>query len=192
MANDDGLMNLMKQAGFDMVFIGIETPDVEVLKSMNKIQNTKNDLISDIKKIQKAGFEFTAGFIIGNDREKLLQSGWDYISANLLSKHMAAKFGPRVKKGKEARSISQSLIFYREKRMNPERWLSNFIALQGLNLARIKEKVFLSNYYVLRITYYVLRITYYVIFFDRCLRNQEIFSLKKLMNVTGGFPKPGR
>jgi radical SAM superfamily enzyme YgiQ (UPF0313 family) len=69
LAQDDELMDLMVQSGFDLVFIGIETTDEAILLSTDKKQNTRHDLKTSIEKIQKKGMEVMAGFIIGFDNE---------------------------------------------------------------------------------------------------------------------------
>lgn len=69
LADDDELLQLMVDAGFDMVFVGIETPDAESLKSCNKSQNLNIDLCTSIEKIQKSGIEVTGGFIVGFDND---------------------------------------------------------------------------------------------------------------------------
>ncbi len=48
-ADDEQLMNMMTQAGFDTVFIGVETPDDDSLAECNKKQNRNRDLVADIK-----------------------------------------------------------------------------------------------------------------------------------------------
>ncbi len=60
----------MHQAGFNLVFLGIESVDIDVLDKMHKVQNTKMSQLESVRKIQKAGLEVTAGFIIGSDGEK--------------------------------------------------------------------------------------------------------------------------
>jgi radical SAM superfamily enzyme YgiQ (UPF0313 family) len=67
LADDEELLQLMPKAGFDSVFIGIESPDEAALASCNKKQNLRRDLIADVKKIQRAGIEVSAGFIVGFD-----------------------------------------------------------------------------------------------------------------------------
>ena len=67
LADDDALLGAMSRAGFDAVFIGIETPDEATLASCNKKQNLQRDLITDVKKVQRAGIEVYAGFIVGFD-----------------------------------------------------------------------------------------------------------------------------
>jgi len=69
LADDDTLMQLMVRAGFEAVFIGIETPNDESLLECNKIQNRNRDLIGSIKKIQEAGLEVQGGFIVGFDND---------------------------------------------------------------------------------------------------------------------------
>ncbi len=80
-ADDVPLMEKMRQAGFESVFIGIETPNPESLEECNKKQNTSRDLISDVKRIQRAGLEVQAGFIVGfdNDSPTIFQRQIDFI-----------------------------------------------------------------------------------------------------------------
>lgn len=69
LAEDEDLMNAMNTAGFDQVFIGIETPSEEGLKETGKSQNLKCDLQEAVRIIQKHGMEVTAGFILGFDSD---------------------------------------------------------------------------------------------------------------------------
>lgn len=69
LAEDEILMDLMVSAGFNMVFMGIETPEKECLKSIGKFQNLKNDLYESICTIQRKGMEVSAGFIVGFDND---------------------------------------------------------------------------------------------------------------------------
>jgi radical SAM superfamily enzyme YgiQ (UPF0313 family) len=67
LADDPELMRMMAAAGFDTVFVGIETPDEDALAACNKKQNMGRDLVEDVKRIQRAGIEVYAGFIVGFD-----------------------------------------------------------------------------------------------------------------------------
>ncbi|HUF28319.1 MAG TPA: radical SAM protein [Gemmatimonadaceae bacterium] len=63
------LLPLMKEAGFDSVFLGIENPDPAALRGMNKKQNTMVDIAQTVATMQAAGIEVMAGFIFGGDED---------------------------------------------------------------------------------------------------------------------------
>lgn len=69
LADDAELMRLMASAGFDTVFVGIETPDETALAACNKKQNLGRDLVADVRRIQRSGIEVYAGFIVGFDSD---------------------------------------------------------------------------------------------------------------------------
>jgi radical SAM superfamily enzyme YgiQ (UPF0313 family) len=81
LADDQELMQLMVKAGFNKVFIGIETPNEASLTECDKNQNTSRDLLSTVKLIQRNGFEVTGGFIVGfdNDPVSIFQTQIDFI-----------------------------------------------------------------------------------------------------------------
>lgn len=70
LADDDELLALMREANFFAVFVGIETPDPDILASVGKLHNTRRDIPASIRKIQESGIFVNAGFIIGFDTEK--------------------------------------------------------------------------------------------------------------------------
>ena len=69
LADDKPLMDLMVEAGFTKVFIGIETPDENCLAECKKVQNRNRDLVEDVKRIQRAGLQVQGGFIVGFDHD---------------------------------------------------------------------------------------------------------------------------
>jgi radical SAM superfamily enzyme YgiQ (UPF0313 family) len=69
LANDDNLLQMMRDVDFRYVFIGIESPDNEVLKLAQKQLNVNADLIKTVKKLNSYGMIVNAGFIIGFDNE---------------------------------------------------------------------------------------------------------------------------
>lgn len=69
LVDDAELLDLMVQAGFKSVFIGIESPQEESLKECKKVQNTKRDLVSSIRTIHNAGIQVMGGFIVGFDSD---------------------------------------------------------------------------------------------------------------------------
>jgi radical SAM superfamily enzyme YgiQ (UPF0313 family) len=66
---DDELMRLMRDAGFNLVFLGIETPSVESLIGANKPINARLDLLESVRRIQTHGIEVSSGFIVGFDED---------------------------------------------------------------------------------------------------------------------------
>jgi len=69
LAQDEELLDLMVEAGFVMVFVGIETPDEATLAFTQKTQNLKAGILASVLKIQARGIEVTGGFIVGFDTD---------------------------------------------------------------------------------------------------------------------------
>lgn len=69
LADDEALMEQMTGAGFETIFIGIETPNEESLVECGKFHNNNRDLIECVKKIQKSGLQVQGGFILGFDSD---------------------------------------------------------------------------------------------------------------------------
>ncbi|MGD2180374.1 B12-binding domain-containing radical SAM protein [Lusitaniella coriacea] len=70
LAEDTELLELMAEAGFYGVFLGIETPDQDSLQVTQKFQNTRNSLQESCQAINDAGLLIYSGFIIGFDGER--------------------------------------------------------------------------------------------------------------------------
>jgi radical SAM superfamily enzyme YgiQ (UPF0313 family) len=81
LADDTELCELMVQAGFKKVFLGIETPSVESLEECRKLQNRGRDLVQTVKSLQAYGFEIMGGFIVGfdNDKQDIFKRQFDFI-----------------------------------------------------------------------------------------------------------------
>jgi hypothetical protein len=69
LADDTELLKMMQQAGFFVVFVGIESPDPDVLVATRKKQNTRRDIAASVHKIYEAGIFVIGGFIVGFDEE---------------------------------------------------------------------------------------------------------------------------
>ena len=70
LADDSQLLELMKQANFFAVFVGIESADEETLVHTQKKQNTRRSIPESVHRIYDAGMFVAAGFIVGFDTEK--------------------------------------------------------------------------------------------------------------------------
>ncbi|MFC1656579.1 B12-binding domain-containing radical SAM protein [Patescibacteria group bacterium] len=85
LADSNDLMTLMVDAGFYMVFLGIETPNQAALNKIGKYQNLKHEdpdfLLKVVRKIQRKGLEVNAGFILGldSDTEEIFDLLIDFI-----------------------------------------------------------------------------------------------------------------
>ena len=69
LSDDDELVDMMAEAGFNTVFVGIESPNDESLAECNKYQNKGRNLLDCIKKLQRSGLEVQGGFILGFDND---------------------------------------------------------------------------------------------------------------------------
>jgi len=69
LADDPALTRQMAEAGFDMLFVGIETIDTVALDACNKAQNKNRDILENVQTLQRAGIEVQAGFIVGFDQD---------------------------------------------------------------------------------------------------------------------------
>jgi radical SAM superfamily enzyme YgiQ (UPF0313 family) len=81
LADDPLLLSLMVKAGFDTVFVGIETPNEDSLVECSKNQNKDRDLVESVKRLQRAGLQVQGGFIVGfdNDSPSIFQQQIDFI-----------------------------------------------------------------------------------------------------------------
>lgn len=85
LADDPELLDLMYQANFRSVFLGIETPREESLLETRKVQNTRGDSMEEkLKRIQNAGLDIQGGFIVGfdHDDEDIFEEQYRFIQDN--------------------------------------------------------------------------------------------------------------
>jgi radical SAM superfamily enzyme YgiQ (UPF0313 family) len=69
LSDDEELMRLMGQAGFESVFVGIESPNESSLLECRKIPNKNRDLLGSVHAIQRSGLQVYGGFILGFDND---------------------------------------------------------------------------------------------------------------------------
>lgn len=91
LADDDELIELMVRAGFDSVFLGIESPEEKSLCECHKFLNLERDMIAAVKKIQRLGLQVTGGFIVGFDSDppSIFQKQIDFIQQSGIVTAMA-------------------------------------------------------------------------------------------------------
>src|SRR6516165_1510494 len=69
LAKQPEILALMRQAEFQTVFVGIETPEVDALKQMRKEQNATLPILEGIDTLNSYGLEVTSGIILGLDTD---------------------------------------------------------------------------------------------------------------------------
>ncbi len=69
LADDDELLQLMQDCDFRYVFLGIETPENEILALNNKNQNVNKPIEDAVSKILSYGMVSNGGYIVGFDHE---------------------------------------------------------------------------------------------------------------------------
>jgi radical SAM superfamily enzyme YgiQ (UPF0313 family) len=85
LADDHELLELLYAANFRHVFIGIESPRMASLKETKKFQNTHGDSMeAKIERVQNAGIDVHAGFIVGfdNDDKTIFEDQYQFIQEN--------------------------------------------------------------------------------------------------------------
>ncbi|MBS3733229.1 MAG: DUF4070 domain-containing protein, partial [Desulfobacterales bacterium] len=160
MADDADLMTGMREAGFNSVFIGIETPSPEGLAETGKTQNLKSDMEVAVRTIQRNGIEVLAGFILGfdNDTPDIFDQQIDFIQKNAIPQAMIGLLnalpGTRLYERLEAegRIVGQSCG------NNTHSTETNFKTIMEPETLRSGYRKILSNLYDFRLKNY----------FDRC------------------------
>lgn len=69
LADDPKLLAMMEAVDFRYVFVGIETPDKDLLIRTQKKQNTRGSIVENVHRLHRHGMVVTAGFIVGFDGE---------------------------------------------------------------------------------------------------------------------------
>jgi len=90
LAGEPALLRAMVDAGFTAVFVGIETPSAESLRSAGKKQNLRMDPSEAVRVLTAAGLEVFAGFIVGfdGDDESIFERQAEFIGALAIPRAM--------------------------------------------------------------------------------------------------------
>lgn len=70
-AQYDEILELLADANFSGLFIGIETPNIDSLIATNKAHNCISDIVQAVKKTQSYGLVIQAGMIVGFDQDDI-------------------------------------------------------------------------------------------------------------------------
>lgn len=154
LADDPELIGLMVEAGFDAVFVGIETPNEESLTECSKSQNKGRDLVESVKLLQRAGLQVQGGFIVGfdNDPLSIFQQQIDFIQKSGIVTAMVgllqAPFGTRLyeRMQKEGRLVNE----FSGDNVNGS---TNIIPRMGLDVLREGYRRILSQIYAPKFYY---------------------------------------
>jgi radical SAM superfamily enzyme YgiQ (UPF0313 family) len=68
-AKQTEILELMREAQFVGLFVGIETPEADALKAMRKEQNVSLPMLDSIRTLNRYGLEVTSGIILGLDTD---------------------------------------------------------------------------------------------------------------------------
>ncbi len=163
LSDDDALMDMMVKAGFDTVFIGIETIQEESLQECNKIQNRSRNLIQSVHKIQNVGIEVTGGFIVGfdNDTSTVFKKQIDFIrKSGIITAMVGLLNAPKTTRLYERLKNEGRLLF--ESSGNNTDYTLNFIPKMNRNdLVRgyknIIQKIYSGKNYYQRVLLFIKR-----------------------------------
>ncbi len=157
LSDDVELIEMMVEAGFRRVFIGIETPNEESLTECHKYLNKNRNLLANIKKIQNLGLEVQGGFIVGFDSDttsiferqiKFIQkSGIVTAMVGLLNAPKGTRLYKRLKK--EGRLLGDISGDNTDFSINFIPKMSREILLEGYE--KIVNTIYLPEYYYQRV-----------------------------------------
>lgn len=157
LAEDLELLNLMRDANFKNVFLGIETPSIDSLKECGKLQNTKQSLVESVKIIQQHGIMVMGGFIVGfdSDTQDIFDAQIEFIQKTGITTAMVGMLGalPGTRLWDRLKQEGRLL-----KVMTGENTdgTTNFIPKMGLQtlilgFARVLKTIYSPKYYYERI-----------------------------------------
>jgi len=69
LARQTQVLELMREARFDTVFVGIETPELDALKAIRKGHNASLPMMEAIQTLNRHGLEVVCGIILGLDTD---------------------------------------------------------------------------------------------------------------------------
>lgn len=157
LADDPELISLMTRAGFNAVFVGIESPNEDSLTECSKTQNKGRDLVESVKRLHQSGIQVQGGFIVGfdNDSPTIFQQQIDFIQESGIVTAMVgllqAPFGTRLYR----RMLNEGRILHEFSGDNVD-GSTNILPKMGLETLRegyqkILDQIYSPKYYYERV-----------------------------------------
>ena len=116
-SNDEELLGLLADANFDLIFVGVESPNDESLKGANKVQNLRGDMVENIHRVLSYGIGIRAGIIVGfdDDAKDIFDRQYSFIQkscltsigVNMLKAPLGTRLWSRLKR--EGRVVDMAL-----------------------------------------------------------------------------------
>lgn len=114
LCDDPEMMQLMTEANFTSVFIGIESPNAASLRETKKFQNLRTDrtLVEKVHAVQASGLDVWCGLIVGFDQDDttIFQQQFDLVNQSLISHAMVGMLSAIPKTPLYARLAAQGRL----------------------------------------------------------------------------------
>ncbi len=194
LSDDPALMKAMAKAGFEKVFIGIETPDEAALKECEKHLNLKHNLLEGVQTIQSAGIEVSAGFIVGfdSDNSGIFQRQIDFIQQSGIITAMVGLLNAPMRTSLYKRLESEGRILKNSSGDNTDYSL-NFIPKMNREILIEGYRSILTNIYSLKP--YHLRLVSFLKNFEPSVKSKvritwaKVWALFRSMLIIGVFSR---
>ena len=152
LADDDELLDMMRRCEFRFVFMGIESPDPDLLAVTQKKVNSMKPIIDRVHHVYQHGISISAGFILGFDSEKpgtgeamihcIEEAGIIWAMVGLLVALPNTQLTRRLmREGRMIDCSSQQLIPPSEEEYRLENVASTDNTTSGLNFITTRDRV---------------------------------------------------
>jgi radical SAM superfamily enzyme YgiQ (UPF0313 family) len=148
LADDEELMRLMVRAGFDTVFVGIESPNEESLNECKKLTNRGRDMVASIQKMQRSGLEVMGGFIVGfdNDPPAIFDQMIEFIQESSVATAMVGMLTALPNTKLYRRLVEEGRLLERTSGNNTDFTMNFRPAMNYESLVKGYEKILMSIY----------------------------------------------
>lgn len=172
LADDEELLQLMRDCDFRYVFLGIETPENETLALNNKDQNLNRPVADAVKKILSYGIVSNGGYIIGfdSDSDRIAQNMIDSVQSSGISMAMVGLLYALPNTQLTRRLEMEGRLFHQASRSVTDTDIDqmtsglNFVTRQSRgkilqNYIQVLETIYHPRFYYQRVVYTGLNIS---------------------------------